>query len=320
MKKHLFILLILVLALFSCSQGGKTDTVSTDGQTETTDAGGSAVELIVKFAIGNTTKRSAGVDTALKTGEKLHQSDIIITAPKASVDILYNDEGVIRIAENSEFAIASLSSGEMGTTKMDLNTGKVFVSVSKLKKGGLEIHTQTMVAAVRGTAFLVDASDDKSTLRVVKGSVKVNPVENTEPLAEKEIFAEEGQQVVMQQKDISSYADGTKDMETEEIKRSDALEIESFISDLSPAAFPELNEEAVKELQQEVPAKVERMIQSVSVVPRDDDDRSVDGGESREERAARLRREAEECDRLRREEQRRLEDEAKDNAVSIPSF
>jgi len=323
MKMNILIISILALLLSTaCSQPNKTEEVQPSVQVEKAELVKSSVT--VKFLIGKAIRKSAGTESELKIGDQLNESDVVATGERSSVDLMYNDEGIIRIAEKTEFSISTLSSGESDSTKLKLNSGKVFVSVAKLKKGGLEVQTQTMVAAVRGTAFIVDAASDRSTLQVIKGSVKVNPVKDNQPLTGREVMTDEGKQITLQSKDASSYQEGTKELKTEPIGSRDVVKIDAFIKDISPESFPGLKDEAKAELESEVPAKVKQIKESttVSATPVEKETTVAEPqGESEDAKASRIQRDDEEKKAREAEELRKKQErEAKESAVSIPSI
>lgn len=314
MKKSAIIAIFLCLSLLYCSQDKNKDIVQQlEPSIETKQS-----TITVKFVIGTILFRRNTTETPLLVGDSLQENDIVITGQKSSVDLVFNDEGIIRIAENSEFSIASLGAKQEDTNKMALNKGKIFVSVSKLKKGGIEVQTQTMVAAVRGTSFIVSTSEEKSTLQVIKGSVNVKPVHSQKIVASEQISTAEGKQVTILAEDTAKYEDDTKQLKTEPIRKTEVNNIGSFIEDISPESFPELKEEARIELQSDVPEKIEKLKDEAAVVP--ERQRSVSADIPEESAGIDEEMQKKEIERQKKELRKRKTEEAKENAVNIPSI
>lgn len=118
---------------------------------------------------------------AARAGMKLFTSDQVRTDPESSLEIAWENGGLLRIAEASVMTISgpadSLSEAAPGTT---LLKGRIWANMKKIasteRKFG--ISTPTAVAAIRGTVFRVDAGVDSSTdVLVYEGKVAVGPGE-----------------------------------------------------------------------------------------------------------------------------------------------
>lgn len=102
----------------------------------------------------------------------LSEMDIVRTGPESYCDILLsNDEGDFRVLENTTVVLQSLAK----STRIRISTGKtLFTFDRKLSADeAFEVETHTIVAAIRGTQFLVDESADTSTISVNEGEIEV---------------------------------------------------------------------------------------------------------------------------------------------------
>src|SRR5262245_32175472 len=93
----------------------------------------------------------------LKFKDSIFERDRINTAEHSIVKVLMGGRAVVTVRELSVLTITE----DLGRTTVNLKSGKIAVSVAKQKmKPGetLEVHTPNAVAAVRGTAFVVEVA------------------------------------------------------------------------------------------------------------------------------------------------------------------
>ena len=139
-----------------------------------------AVSALVVFSVGDSrivhadlTEEKAVLGSAFKTGDR------ILTGPKSKVDIQIGKSSAIRLGANSNLEFTQLLNNVNGNseTRMLLNSGKIFATVTKENKNdSFNLSSPTMVAGVRGTAFILDIKKDQiAVIKVVEGSVSVSP-------------------------------------------------------------------------------------------------------------------------------------------------
>src|SRR5215470_3368124 len=93
----------------------------------------------------------------LKFKDSIFERDRINTAENSIVKVLMGGRAVVTVRELSMLTITE----DLGRTTVNLESGKIAVSVAKQKmKPGetLEVHTPNAVAAVRGTVFVVEVA------------------------------------------------------------------------------------------------------------------------------------------------------------------
>ncbi|PJZ68338.1 iron dicitrate transport regulator FecR [Leptospira perolatii] len=134
---------------------------------------GHSLKAAVVFVKGDA-KLIRDHESPLHKGDLLNEGDQIVTGDKTSVDIGLTDSSVIRLKENTRLVLKGLRETEASQVKLSLLSGKLMNLVEKENKNAnFVVDTPTVVAAVRGTAFEVSASDQESTVFVSEGSVEV---------------------------------------------------------------------------------------------------------------------------------------------------
>lgn len=139
-----------------------------------------SLSALVVFSLGDSrivhadlTEERAMLGSSFKTGDK------IITGPKSKVDIQIGEGTAIRLSANTRMEFTQLVQGQGGNsdTKILLNNGKLFAKVNKENKNDtFSLSTPTLVAGVRGTAFILEVKrEETATLKVVEGSVSISP-------------------------------------------------------------------------------------------------------------------------------------------------
>jgi FecR protein len=124
----------------------------------------------------------------LKFKDSIFERDRINTAENSIVKVLMGGRAVVTVRELSVLTITE----DLGRTTVNLESGKIAVSVAKQKmKPGetLEVHTPNAVAAVRGTVFVVEVARQgaqagggslgaATQITSVTGTVEVSPTNN----------------------------------------------------------------------------------------------------------------------------------------------
>lgn len=101
---------------------------------------------------------------------ELNDGDKIITKDNSYVEITFEDEHIIRLQENTELVIRKKA--ESGN-EVFLNSGKLLASLKNLVKGtSFEVRTPTAVAAVKGTDFAVEVTEQNTAIGVFEGEVE----------------------------------------------------------------------------------------------------------------------------------------------------
>ncbi|MDD5067024.1 MAG: FecR family protein [bacterium] len=156
MKKYLFLLLLPVF-LVSCSQKPATEFG------------------IITFFYGDVKINQSEKWTAPRIKMKLFSGDSIYTAKKSRLDIQIPGYGLVRINDNTEISLARLLNQSKESVNSSIGQGRLFCDLMKLKKNqDFKVFTPTAVAGVRGTAFLVDATQkDRSSVTVDEGFVEM---------------------------------------------------------------------------------------------------------------------------------------------------
>ncbi len=103
-----------------------------------------------------TAARSAAAQpVALKFKDDVFQNDRIVTGDRSVVRMLLGGKAVVTVRERSSLTITEVP----GKSTIDLDTGKIAVAVARerMKPGEqVEVKTPNAVAAVRGTAFIIE--------------------------------------------------------------------------------------------------------------------------------------------------------------------
>ncbi len=147
-------------------------------------------QALVTFVVGDVIlERQGETQRRLKHKEILKKDDIIITGINSFFAFQIAEEAVISIPAESRLKLTDIL--EHNKNRFSLEKGTVYATVKKLKKEtSYEVYTKTTTAAVRGTEFSVRYENDKSTIAVREGSVRVQKVnEDHKVLEEKDIEA-----------------------------------------------------------------------------------------------------------------------------------
>jgi len=118
-----------------------------------------------------------------RKSEPVFKTDTVKTLDKSKVKLLFVDDSLLMIGENSKVLISTVIDKKGRTNVFNLVDGTVNVIVGK---SALEIHTPTSVTAARGTSYVVWVENDgtqKTGVVVSEGRVDVRNSE--EALTEK---------------------------------------------------------------------------------------------------------------------------------------
>lgn len=100
--------------------------------------------------------------------EPVFGSDTVITAGKSRAKLLFIDDSVVMVGENSRFVVSEYLREGKNISVFNLIDGAMNVIVGKSK---FEVRTPTAVTAARGTSYLVWVEGGKTGLAVTEGRV-----------------------------------------------------------------------------------------------------------------------------------------------------
>ena len=121
--------------------------------------------------------------------QELNTSDKIRTR-NGRAELLFSEGTTIRLKESSVLDLMKIQcAGEKQNSSLKLMMGGLRAKVTKLKDGGsFDVTTPKIVAAVKGTDFILGTTDEVSELLVLEGVVALYDL-----LKEKEIFVKENE-------------------------------------------------------------------------------------------------------------------------------
>jgi hypothetical protein len=162
--------IILIINAAGCKKDESPKTVVNNG--------------IINFMTGDVTVTSEGNTVKANVGDSVTQGMVVKTGAKAVVDIYFSGS-VIRILEKSSVVMKELVKDLQSNKELSefyVENGKLFSKVSrKLVEGEkFSVTSQTAVAGVRGTEFLVEEDNGKSKISCIEGTVAVKEPEKAD--------------------------------------------------------------------------------------------------------------------------------------------
>ena len=282
----------------------------------------------VQFALGDVKISGAAGEKAASQGDELKAGDIIITGKKAVADLIFGESGVVRINENSRVTITSIADKSNNNTEMNMDNGKVFLTLAKLKGTGFKVKTPTAVASVRGTSFTVLSDKKGSKLSVVKGTVAVNPVKDGNVIEDKTVAVETGNRTdYIDKKAVEKIIMGKMEIPVMAMTPAEKIEIQTEAKEMKIEAMPELSLELKEEIKQEVAAETAVVEEKKPEEKNDDSAKKADQAtlakklaEEKKQREEELKRQAEELKKQEEEKKIKEEKVKKDRASNIPTM
>jgi hypothetical protein len=136
-----------------------------------------AAETIVGsvLAVRGEVFRDEAKQSPLAAKAPVYLGDTIVSgAGKAKIGL--NDGTVISVGENTRVRLAMYQSTSNGfTTRLHAWTGALRLLVARVTSGGhFEIETETAIAAVRGTDWLMDVTENMTGVAIISGVVAVS--------------------------------------------------------------------------------------------------------------------------------------------------
>lgn len=165
-----------------------------------------AVNGMINFVAGTVKLETKGVVTDAKPGDVVAEGAKIITVGSTSLAEIYIGDNAMRVIGDStlEFSkMAIINGGQL--TDLSVVKGGVFTKITKKldKTDSFNVRTQTAVAAVRGTEFLVEENNGTPTVSCVDGKVEVSDQKNPEKTItldqKEEVTVKSGADLVKQQ-------------------------------------------------------------------------------------------------------------------------
>lgn len=207
---------------------------------------GEDFSLKVYSVIGDVSLISADGEKALKPGDGVKEGDTVKTSKLAIADLVQQDSVLIRIHENSVVRVAALLSKTNNDSQLTMDKGKMYVTLSRMKKGSFSVKTPTSVASVRGTAFRISSDNNASRLDVINGTVAVNPVKDSVIIKDVEKNIEANQCTSIDKKAVDAIIT-KKEIAVEPLKPETIKEIQAEVKDIKPEVLEKLNPDAKKE-------------------------------------------------------------------------
>jgi len=210
----------------------------------------------VQFTLGDVKVAGVSGEKAASQGDQLKAGDVIITEKKSVADLVFGTSGVIRINENSRVTITSIADKSNNNTEMNMETGKVFLTLSKLRGTGFKVKTPTAVASVRGTSFTVLSDKKGAKLSVVKGTVAVNPVKDGKTIEDKTMDVQTGNKTdYIDKKTVERIITGKMEIPVMEMTPAEKIEVQAVVKEMKIQEMPDLSLELKEEMQKETVAE-----------------------------------------------------------------
>lgn len=125
---------------------------------------------------GNVFRESAGRSEPAAKGAALEIGDTIVTSVGGKAKVQLNDGTIISVGENARLVLAQYQGTDNAyTTRLRAEQGAMrFFFQRVLDLSRFEVETETAVAAVRGTQWLVDVMPGHTAVATLSGVVVVS--------------------------------------------------------------------------------------------------------------------------------------------------
>ena len=137
-----------------------------------------AAEVIIGSVLavrGEVSRGDGAKQSPLEAKAPVYLGDTIVSgAGKAKIGL--NDGTVISVGENTRLRLSMYQSvSNSFTTRLNVVAGALRLLVARISTGGhFEIETETAIAAVRGTDWLMDVAADMTAVAIITGAVTVS--------------------------------------------------------------------------------------------------------------------------------------------------
>lgn len=159
---------------------------------------------LVMVSRGEVERISKTSSEKVKVGTRIFQGDTITTGPNSYAKIVMTDRNIINVTADTKMIIELYENSEKAEIKnveLKLENGKVRCDVKENydgKKNKFLIKTQTVIAGVRGTDFVVsyDSTAFNAEVITLKGTVAVNVIKEGKPV-DPEVLVKAGQNTIV---------------------------------------------------------------------------------------------------------------------------
>jgi hypothetical protein len=123
-------------------------------------------------------RESGGRREPAQKGTTLAVGDLVVTEAGAKAKLILNDGTIISLGENARLALAQYQGSDNAyTTRLRAEQGAMrFLFQRALDLSRFEVETETAVAAVRGTQWLMDVKPGHTAAAMLSGVVAVRAV------------------------------------------------------------------------------------------------------------------------------------------------
>lgn len=186
--------------------------------------------MVVK---GDVDHISHGETEKLKVGSRIFQGDSLITGSDAYVKIVMSDRNILSISADSKVIINKYENdAKVGIKNVELvlENGTIRCDVKEkydTDKNKFQVKTQTVIAGVRGTDFVVnhDSSISSSEVTTFKGIVSVQAMKENVPTAEA-VLVKAGQRIKYDGKSTSEKPTDLSEADLAHIEKTTAIAAE----------------------------------------------------------------------------------------------
>lgn len=115
-----------------------------------------------------------GPQQALVVNASVHRGDTIVTH-RGKAKIALSDGTILSIGENTRLQLANFAGTDAApSVRLNLLSGVLRPLVNRTSAAGsFEVQTQTAIAAVRGTDWLIEADNNNTAVAILRGHVVV---------------------------------------------------------------------------------------------------------------------------------------------------
>jgi len=121
----------------------------------------------------------SGAQQPLAVNAPVHRGDTIVTG-RGKAKVALSDGTILSIGENTRVQVSHFASPEANPmVRLNLFSGVLRPLVNRTTSAGsFEVETQTAIAAVRGTEWLMEATADNTAVALLRGRVAVMSRDN----------------------------------------------------------------------------------------------------------------------------------------------
>ncbi len=190
-------------------------------------------------------------------GDAVTLNKTLVTRDKSMCVIQFGDTAVLTVKANSTIKLAGIDKVSNGVLSIGFSQQKGTAFHKVLRKGTpYTVDTPTMVAAVRGTSFLIEVGDKKTKALVLKGTVSVVRPGDDKP--ENAVMTEMGREVEVSEAGKISAPAEIPVAETKVLTSLDSIHTVESVE--SPQTIARLKTAPVSETAAVIPEEARREI------------------------------------------------------------